>query len=201
MKKFTKTNLMAGLVVGALSMASFMTSANAITTVNEVETNDSISTAQLTGPHDGSIDVFGRREQGSLSIFDHEVTNDIFAFEGTVGDTISLEVFDEGAITVFDSVLRIFSPMQAELDFNDDGGSDPSTRGSRIDIVLPGSGLFYAAVGGSSGDDIFDYRLEIRGLTPTAAVSAVPVPAALPLFGTGLAVMGFVGWRRKRKQA
>ncbi len=32
-------------------------------------------------------------------------------------------------------------------------------------------------------------------LTP----SSVPVPAALPLFGTGLALMGFVGWRRKRK--
>ncbi len=33
------------------------------------------------------------------------------------------------------------------------------------------------------------------------AVSAVPLPAALPLFGSGLAVMGFVGWRRKRKLA
>ncbi len=32
-------------------------------------------------------------------------------------------------------------------------------------------------------------------------VSAVPLPAALPLFGTGLAVMGFVGWCRKRKPA
>ncbi len=31
--------------------------------------------------------------------------------------------------------------------------------------------------------------------------SAVPVPAALPLFGTGLAIMGFIGWRRKRKVA
>ncbi|MFK5978073.1 MAG: VPLPA-CTERM sorting domain-containing protein [Rhizobiaceae bacterium] len=31
------------------------------------------------------------------------------------------------------------------------------------------------------------------------SVSAVPVPAALPLLGTGLAVMGLVGWRRKRK--
>lgn len=30
-------------------------------------------------------------------------------------------------------------------------------------------------------------------------VSAVPLPAALPLYGAGLAVMGFVGWRRKRK--
>lgn len=32
-------------------------------------------------------------------------------------------------------------------------------------------------------------------------ISAVPVPAALPLFGTGLAIMGFIGWRRKRKSA
>lgn len=33
----------------------------------------------------------------------------------------------------------------------------------------------------------------------TAPLSEVPVPAALPLFGTGLAAMGFIGWRRKRK--
>ncbi|MFK5980997.1 MAG: VPLPA-CTERM sorting domain-containing protein [Rhizobiaceae bacterium] len=32
-------------------------------------------------------------------------------------------------------------------------------------------------------------------------ISAVPVPAALPLFGTGLAVLGFMGWRRKRRAA
>jgi hypothetical protein len=29
----------------------------------------------------------------------------------------------------------------------------------------------------------------------------VPVPAALPLFTTGLGVMGLLGWRRKRKAA
>ncbi len=31
------------------------------------------------------------------------------------------------------------------------------------------------------------------------SVSVVPLPAALPLFGTGLAVMGCMGWRRKQK--
>ncbi len=30
-------------------------------------------------------------------------------------------------------------------------------------------------------------------------ISTIPIPAALPLFGTGLAILGFVGWRRKRK--
>jgi len=34
----------------------------------------------------------------------------------------------------------------------------------------------------------------------STVVSVVPLPAALPLYGTGLALMGFVGWRRRRKQ-
>ncbi|MCP4071902.1 MAG: hypothetical protein GY742_09220 [Hyphomicrobiales bacterium] len=35
----------------------------------------------------------------------------------------------------------------------------------------------------------------------SGAPPEVPIPAALPLFGTGLALMGFVCWRRKRKAA
>jgi hypothetical protein len=37
-------------------------------------------------------------------------------------------------------------------------------------------------------------------MTPlTEFVSDVPIPAALPLFATGLGLMGLLGWRRKRK--
>ena len=32
-------------------------------------------------------------------------------------------------------------------------------------------------------------------------VAVIPLPAALPLFGTGLGIMGFIGWRRKRRMA
>lgn len=32
-------------------------------------------------------------------------------------------------------------------------------------------------------------------------VSAVPLPASLPLYGAGIAILGYVGWRRKRKQS
>ena len=31
-----------------------------------------------------------------------------------------------------------------------------------------------------------------------SGVSALPLPATLPLFGSGLAIMSFMGWRRKR---
>jgi hypothetical protein len=37
--------------------------------------------------------------------------------------------------------------------------------------------------------------------TATAEVSATPLPAALPLFASGLAAAGLIGWRRKRKAA
>jgi hypothetical protein len=37
--------------------------------------------------------------------------------------------------------------------------------------------------------------------TSAGSVSAVPLPAALPLFATGLAGLGLLGWRRKRKAA
>ena len=36
-------------------------------------------------------------------------------------------------------------------------------------------------------------------LTANATVAATPLPAALPLFATGLGAMGLFGWRRKRK--
>lgn len=39
--------------------------------------------------------------------------------------------------------------------------------------------------------------LNINYSTP----ATVPVPTALPLFGTGLAIMGFVGWRRKQHKS
>ncbi len=37
--------------------------------------------------------------------------------------------------------------------------------------------------------------------THSFVVSAVPLPAALPLFGSALALLGIVGWRRKRRAA
>jgi len=36
------------------------------------------------------------------------------------------------------------------------------------------------------------------GRFTTGTISAVPLPAALPLYGAGMALMGFIGWRKKR---
>ncbi len=44
-----------------------------------------------------------------------------------------------------------------------------------------------------------DVSLAMSGIN--VVVTAVPLPAALPLYGAGVALLGYVGWRRKRKMA
>lgn len=44
-----------------------------------------------------------------------------------------------------------------------------------------------------------NYEFLLDNIEARTTVSAVPLPAGLPLYAAGLAVIGFVGWRRKRK--
>jgi hypothetical protein len=63
-------------------------------------------------------------------------------------------------------------------------------------VTLTISALFtgYCGVGGCfTPNASFSYDF-----TPNS-VSATPLPAALPLFASGMGLMGWVGWRRKRK--
>ena len=76
------------------------------------------------------------------------------------------------------------------------GSDDASTlRSFTIDPALIGAGSGIVSF-------IFDgykegYAIDYSSLS--IEVSAVPLPAALPLFGACLAVMGFFGWRRNKK--
>ena len=50
-------------------------------------------------------------------------------------------------------------------------------------------------------NDVGSGEQPITNLIGTAEVSTTPLPAALPLFATGLGALGLLGWRRKRKTA
>ena len=52
--------------------------------------------------------------------------------------------------------------------------------------------------GGDCSDNPTAVRVEMTA-SATVSSGATPLPAALPLFASGLGAMGFIGWRRKRK--
>ena len=64
-----------------------------------------------------------------------------------------------------------------------------------LTLILDGGSEFIADRFGEATDH------KVVSLSATfVPVSQVPLPAALPLFATGLGVLGLLGWRRKRKR-
>jgi Big-like domain-containing protein/PEP-CTERM motif-containing protein len=76
-------------------------------------------------------------------------------------------------------------------------------------VFLFSTGQFsYQPIGNFSGVEFFTYHILSVVTSNTATVrievvepNAVPLPAALPLFASGAGVLGFIGWRRKKKAA
>jgi hypothetical protein len=59
---------------------------------------------------------------------------------------------------------------------------------------IPDPGVF-----GAENTSNFFLITEVSTADVTIATAATPLPAALPLFATGLGGLGLLGWRRKRK--
>jgi len=88
-----------------------------------------------------------------------------------------------------------------------------ATLGYSLQFFLDGGtgpGITWMADGDLRGrfalsfDPLVEGEVEFRpGIVsyPVSPPAAVPLPAALPLFATGLGVLGLLGWRRKRRSA
>jgi len=82
----------------------------------------------------------------------------------------------------------------------------PPTLNSPIIFDISATGLSTASF--VQNDNFLFFAAEISGNfnnfvvgAPTEIISAVPLPAALPLFATGLGALGLLGWRRKKAAA
>ena len=116
---------------------------------------------------------------GSL-YFGNGVTDAVFSFRGPTG------------MTTFYALLNgiVLEQFSAPIDFG-----------------VGASGRFYGFVNLLLFDEIQismapgNREFSFDNLQFNNAPSAVPLPAALPLFAAGLSAMGFMGWRRKRRAA
>jgi len=111
---------------------------------------------------------------GSYDVFVNQTAEAV----GFTTDNITkdlLNIFGPAAFGSY-ALSTSIGPITDDAEWSS-GVSFPSTAGALIiQTVLNEEGTFAAAVGG-----------------------VVPLPGALPLFITGLAMLGLLGWRRKRK--
>lgn len=205
------------LLVG-FSLAMAMTSVSAA--VIETESNDTFATADFADPGLNSGVI------GDLSAVSNDV--DIWKFDLTAGAGFGVSISDgagtdfngfEPVIVLFKENAGLYRPV---------AGNDPFAFGTSFGFTPWESGTYFLTVsafgnspqdtfgnnqsdsqfwtdqviagttfGGFEGSSFasFDYNLSLNG---SVATSAVPVPAAVWLFASGLGLM--FGFARKRTQ-
>lgn len=140
------------------------------------------------------LDVFdspdgnGAGERGRVQLFKDggSIADFVFGFGGNDGKTLFAEldgtVFDAGA-TGGDGVQNLLTA--AGLVALSTQAEDPLLRIFEADQIV-------ISAPGASGNDFALAGINVQD------VSAVPVPAALPLMGAVIAGFSFFGWRKKR---
>jgi choice-of-anchor A domain-containing protein len=101
---------------------------------------------------------------------------------------------------VADGVLWNFTTSGKNIDLNNNASSFPLPLAFMGDILAPNDALSLVNAnldGRVFGGDSSDMQI-VSGDTINGPV-ATPLPAALPLFATGLGGLGLFGWRRKRR--
>ncbi|MBE7636390.1 hypothetical protein GUA87_06000 [Sneathiella sp. P13V-1] len=147
-----------------------------------------------------ALDVDGGSIAAGTSVASHMI------FFNQNSQSTALNTHTNVIWTFSHKILGVMSDRNGVLEGKSTGilGHDDVTYPS----VTPGDPIFSAR--GMEGDDTYQiidpYTLSVSMyLTQPGdwirVVTAVPLPAALPLYGAGMALLGFIGWRRKQKAA
>lgn len=178
-------------ITGALMGLAMTTSAGAM----QLDYDEAVSGDIISGSSLGSLDFGINTVAGTVTFrsgsFDLDFFDVALPTSGIL-DSINL-VLSNGA----NGNNSVPGTFKFTLDGNANSEFPLSFGPTLIPVELSGNNLTHV------GFDSFWSGMEINYTITfnVSSASVVPVPAALPLFGTGLAVLGLIGWRRKRKAA
>jgi hypothetical protein len=218
---------LATFLVAALSVAASASGAAATTVINSNASGFYQSTGGTPSP--GSTTIIEDSTRNNYFAFDLSglsgtVTgakltifgpNGLFLFNSTTPATVTYSIYDVttdiGALTGHTAGVAAFTDLGSGLVYGSTSfaattGSSPQLvidlSGGLNDINAALGGLF--ALGGDSSlvsNQGFLWSSSFLGPAAELTLETTPIPAALPLFASGGALLGFLGWRRKRKQA
>ena len=135
------------------------------------------------------------------------ITNSIFdgdhQVDGFGNNDLAIFKFSENV--TLQSVTFSFVGPNDDFAFFFDNGPDGDLDLINDDVDIPGLGVgtyvfnstwtgMLFGIGAKGGNDEF----KIKGMM-VERVSVIPLPAALPLYGAGLAVLGLIGWIRRKR--
>ena len=221
MKKYLKQGLMATAILGALALSSPLANA-AIVGVAGGNSSLGAAAAIIVAPGDVRDDAAVNTGQQGFNEMQGIVTGSAYSTDqgiiaaGTRVDShmIFLNSRGDTAVSHF-NVGWTFSGTILGVMANIGGGHEAASSGE-----LGAAGTTYSAAFSNRGlegnyingpfgsNDAYSiagslltlsmYVTEPGDWIRVVTVSAVPLPAALPLYGAGIALLSFFGWRKRR---
>lgn len=178
-------------------LAVTTTAAHAVVINFDDYTNDTSANNELDGTEYAALGVVFSTPGLALNLGGTTISgpNSLGADSSTFDDfSGQIDIQFTGGLSYLDVTFSIFNtPYEAKaFDINGTLLSTLSSAGGALTQFFDFSGFLVNKI------EVTGDFYAIDDLSFNNNISAVPLPAGLPLYGAGIALLGFMGWRRKR---